>query len=111
MLVAPFGFGVLLSSLSVFYRDFRFVVPFILQVGIYITPIGYSIEYIPTTLLYIFSLNPMVFGIEFLRWCLGINAEFPSSIIYLPGSLTLIMSLALGLIVFSKMKDSFVDEL
>ena len=48
----------------------------------------------------------MVFGIEFLRWCLGINAEFPSSIIYLPGSLTLIMSLALGLIVFSKMKDT-----
>ena len=111
VLIAPMGFGVLLASLSVFYRDFKFVVPFILQIGIYITPIGYSIEYIPKSLLYIFALNPMVFGIEFLRWCLGINTEFPSHIIIISGGVVLIVSVLIGLFVFFRMKDSFVDEL
>ena len=70
------GSGVLLSALTVKYRDFRYVVPFLIQLGFFVSPIGfssadvYSSGRIPWWVKFIYSLNPMVAVIEGFRWSL-----------------------------------------
>jgi lipopolysaccharide transport system permease protein len=63
------GAGLWLSAISVRYRDFRFIVPFLIQFGIFISPVGYSSFLIPEAYQWIFFLNPMVGIIEGFRWC------------------------------------------
>jgi lipopolysaccharide transport system permease protein len=62
------GCGLWLSALNVRYRDFRYVVPFILQIGIYVSPVGFSTEAVPEKWRYLYSLNPLVGIIEGFRW-------------------------------------------
>lgn len=63
------GTGLWLSAGSVRYRDFRFIVPFLVQFGVFISPIGYSSFLLPEHLQWIYFLNPMVGIIEGFRWC------------------------------------------
>jgi len=74
------GAGLWLASLNVKYRDFRFVVPFIVQFGLYISPVGFSSGIIPARWRLIYSLNPMVGVIDGFRWAVLGNAP-----IYWPG--------------------------
>jgi lipopolysaccharide transport system permease protein len=69
-LAAAFGTGLWISALMVNYRDFRFVVPFIVQFGLYISPVGFSSSVIPEEWRLIYSLNPMVGVIDGFRWAL-----------------------------------------
>src|ERR1700693_1474685 len=62
------GTGLLISALNVKYRDFGFIVPFILQIGLYISPVGFSSSIIPDKWKLIYSINPMVGVIEGFRW-------------------------------------------
>src|SRR6266478_5317710 len=63
------------------YRDFRYVIPFILQLGLYVSPVGFSSSIIPDEWRLIYSLNPMVGVIDGFRWCLlGGQSQ-----LYLPG--------------------------
>ena len=64
------GIGLLLSALNVEYRDFRFIVPFMVQFGLFICPIAFRITDVPSEWRLLFSLNPMVGIIEGFRWCL-----------------------------------------
>ena len=57
---AAFGAGLWLCALNVKYRDFRYVLPFIVQFGLYISPVGYSSDNIPESWRWLYSLNPMV---------------------------------------------------
>ncbi len=66
--LAAFGAGLLLCSLNVKYRDFRYVVPFIVQFGIYLSPVGFSSGRVPEYLRWLYDLNPMVGVIEGFRW-------------------------------------------
>lgn len=66
--LAAFGAGLLLCSLNVKYRDFRYVVPFIVQFGIYLSPVGFSSARVPEYLRWLYDLNPMVGVIEGFRW-------------------------------------------
>jgi lipopolysaccharide transport system permease protein len=87
---AAMGAGLWLAALNVEYRDFRYVVPFIVQFGLYISPVGFSSSVVPEQWRLIYSLNPMVGVIDGFRWAiLG-----GSSSIYLPG-----FALSLGLVV------------
>lgn len=65
---ASFGFSLWLAALNVKYRDFRYVVPFIIQFGLYISPVGFASSIIPERWRLLYSLNPMVGVIDGFRW-------------------------------------------
>lgn len=69
-LMAAFGAGVWISALMVKYRDFRFIVPFIVQFGLYISPVGFQASIVPDKWQLLYSLNPMVGVIDGFRWCI-----------------------------------------
>jgi len=64
------GAGLWLTALNVKYRDFRYIVPFIVQFGIYISPVGFSSSLVPEKYRLLYSLNPMVGIIDGFRWCI-----------------------------------------
>jgi lipopolysaccharide transport system permease protein len=106
---ASMGAGLLFASLNVKYRDFGFIVPFIIQIGLYISPVGFSSNIIPEQYRLLYSLNPMVGVIDGFRWSI-LGGE---SKLYLPGfllslGLVLIMLLA-GIVYFRKMERTFAD--
>jgi lipopolysaccharide transport system permease protein len=108
-LAASIGAGLLFASLNVKYRDFGFIVPFIISIGQYISPVGFSSSIIPEKYRFLYSLNPMVGIIDGFRWSI-LGGE---SKLYLPGfalslGLVLIM-LILGIIYFRKMERTFAD--
>ena len=67
---AALGVGFWLSALTVRYRDFRYVVPFMVQFGLYLTPVGFSTASVPEQFRPLYALNPLVGVIEGFRWCL-----------------------------------------
>jgi lipopolysaccharide transport system permease protein len=106
---ASMGAGLWLASLNVQYRDFRYVVPFIMQFGLYISPVGFSSAIVPQKWQLLYSLNPMVGVIDGFRWAIiGGNSQ-----LYLPGfflSLGLVVLLFItGIWYFRKMERTFAD--
>ncbi|MDM9379636.1 ABC transporter permease [Chlorogloeopsis sp. ULAP01] len=106
---ASMGAGLWLAALNVEYRDFRYVVPFFVQFGLYISPVGFSSSIVPEKWRLLYSLNPMVGVIDGFRWAiLGGDSR-----IYLPGfalSLTLVILLLWsGIWYFRKMERTFAD--
>jgi lipopolysaccharide transport system permease protein len=106
---ASMGAGLWFASLNVQYRDFRYIVPFIVQFGLYISPVGFSSSLVPEKWRFIYSLNPMVGVIDGFRWAI-LGSE---SNLYLPGfilSLILVFSLLFsGIWYFRKMERKFAD--
>jgi lipopolysaccharide transport system permease protein len=106
---ASIGAGLWLAALTVEYRDFRYVVPFLVQFGLYISPVGYSSSKIPEQWRLLYSLNPMVGVIDGFRWAI-LGGE---SQIYLPGfalSVALvILVLVSGIWYFRRMERTFAD--
>ena len=108
-LLASLGFSLWLSALNVKYRDFRYIVPFIVQFGLYVSPVGFSSSVVPEKWRLLYSLNPMVGVIDGFRWAiLGGDAQ-----IYWPGFL---LSTALTLLIlyggvryFRKTERIFAD--
>lgn len=107
--LASVGPALWLAAMNVEYRDFRYVVPFLIQLGVYVSPVGYSTEIVPDNLRLLYSLNPMVGVIDGFRWCL-LGSDEP---LYLPSLLlsVLISVLAIwfGLGRFRKMERRFAD--
>jgi lipopolysaccharide transport system permease protein len=68
--LASFGLGLWLATLNVKYRDFRYVVPFIVQLGLYISPVGFSSSVVPGPWRLLYSINPMVGVIDGFRWAI-----------------------------------------
>jgi lipopolysaccharide transport system permease protein len=64
------GIGLWLSALNVRYRDFQFVVPFILQFGLYLSPVGFSSSVVPPQWSLVYAFNPMVGVIDGFRWAI-----------------------------------------
>jgi lipopolysaccharide transport system permease protein len=107
--LASFGVGLFLTAMNVKYRDFRIIVPFIVQFGLYISPVGFSSSIVPDKYRLLYSLNPMVGVIDGFRWAiLGGDSR-----IYLPGFLlSLGITIAfvfIGVLFFRKMERSFAD--
>jgi lipopolysaccharide transport system permease protein len=108
-LLTALGAGLWFSSLNVKYRDFRYIVPFIVQFGLYISPVGFSSSVIPAQWRLLYSINPMVGVIDGFRWAiLGSQTAF-----YWPGfvlsiGLTLLLLIS-GIIHFRKVERVFAD--
>lgn len=103
------GFGVWLAALNVRYRDFRYVIPFFLQVGLYASPVGYASSMIPEHWRLAYSLNPMVGVIDAFRWSLsnGKTAFYwPSLGLSVAFTLLLLVS---GVLYFRRMERTFAD--
>ena len=107
--IASMGIGLWMTALNVKYRDFRYIVPFIVQFGLYISPVGFSSSRIPAQYRLLYSLNPMVGVIDGFRWSLIQGTTF----IYWPGvGMSVLVSLFflwLGIRQFRKMEKSFAD--
>jgi len=103
------GMGVWIATLNVKYRDFRYVIPFIVQLGLYVSPVGFSSSIILDQWRLLYSMNPLVGVIDGFRWCL-LGGE---SQLYLPGLWLSIGVTAffmwLGVRQFRKMERSFAD--
>lgn len=106
---ASLGPGLWITSLNVKYRDFRYVIPFLVQFGLYVSPVGYSSTVIPEKWRLLYSLNPVVGVIDGFRWAI-LGGE---SNLYWPGFLlswcVIAFFLWLGIRQFRKMEKSFAD--
>jgi lipopolysaccharide transport system permease protein len=108
-ILAALGAGFWISALNVKYRDFRYIVPFIVQFGLYISPVGFSSLIVPEKWRLIYSLNPMVGVIDGFRWAI-IGKD---SMIYPPGFILsiglVVLILFYGIRYFRKTERIFAD--
>ena len=107
--LASLGPSLFITALNVKYRDFRYIIPFIVQFGLYISPVGFSSAVVPEKWRFWYSLNPVVGTIDGFRWCLlGKNstlnfADFSSSLIMIA------LFLWLGIAYFRRTERTFAD--
>jgi lipopolysaccharide transport system permease protein len=107
--LASFGVGLYLAAVNVKYRDFRHIVPFLVQFGLFISPVGYTIDKIPEKWRLLYSLNPMAGIINGFRWSIvGEPMYWPGFLVSL--SVTF-LSLILGVWYFRKTEKSFADNI
>jgi lipopolysaccharide transport system permease protein len=107
--VVATGPSLWVTALNVKYRDFRYVIPVIVQLGLYLSPVGFSSSVIPHKWRLLYSANPIVGVIDGFRWCI-IGSR---SRIYAPGmAISIVVSFAflwLGVWQFRKMESTFAD--
>ena len=107
--LASLGPGLWVTALNVKYRDFRYIVPFIVQFGLYVSPVGFSSTVVPEKWRLLYSLNPIVGVIDGFRWCV-LRGE---SHLYMPGFLMSLCVVALfvwlGIAYFRRTERSFED--
>ena len=107
-LMLAFGAGIWFTALSVKYRDFKYIVPFVIQVGVFVSPVGYSTSVAPSwrTLL---DLNPLTGVIDAFRWCLLSDGQ-PFDMRGVCFSIVISAFLTLtGLRYFRRMERTFAD--
>jgi lipopolysaccharide transport system permease protein len=108
-----FGSGLYITALNVKYRDFRYIIPFIVQIGVYITPVGYSSTKIAQQFSqqarFWYSLNPVVGAIDGFRWCiLGEPLYLPGQILSVAMTVLLMF---LGIWYFRRTEKGFADTI
>jgi lipopolysaccharide transport system permease protein len=108
-LFSSIGLGLWWATLNVRYRDFRFVIPFVIQVGLYLTPIGYSSQHIPERWKMLFYLNPMVSVIDGFRWAISSGATDIYWLGLFGSILTSSLLLCVGIYSFRKSERTFAD--
>jgi lipopolysaccharide transport system permease protein len=107
--LASLGPGLWVTAMNVKYRDFRYVIPFALQLGLYISPVGFSSSVVPAKWRLFYSLNPIVGVIDGFRWCI-LDRQSRIDWTGLGISLTAItLFLWVGLRQFRKMEKTFAD--
>lgn len=106
---ASLGAGLWIASLNVQYRDFRYIIPFVVQMGLYVSPVGFSSSIVPEQWKLLYSLNPMVGVIDGFRWAI-LGGDYK---IYWPGfgmSLIIVTFLLVGgIYYFRKTEKKFAD--
>jgi lipopolysaccharide transport system permease protein len=109
--LASIGPSLWITSLNVKYRDFRYIIPFITQFGLYVSPVGFSSSVVPDQWRLLYSLNPMVGVIDGFRWCI-LRGQGE---LYLPGMLAsfaiIVFFLWFGIRQFRNTEKSFADLL
>jgi lipopolysaccharide transport system permease protein len=107
-LIAATGVGLWLSALNVLYRDINYVLPFLTQIWMFVTPIAYPSSMVPQRFQILYALNPMTGVVEGFRWALLGSGQVPG-ILTLISSLVAIFLLVTGLIYFRRMERQFAD--
>jgi lipopolysaccharide transport system permease protein len=107
--LAALGPALIITTLNVKYRDFRYIIPFLLQFGLYASPVGFASTVVPAEWRFWYSLNPLVGVIDGFRWCLlGGQSQ-----LYVPGfALSLVVVavfIGLGIRVFRRTEKAFAD--
>ncbi len=104
-----FGAGLWLCALNVKYRDFRYIVPFIVQFGLYVSPVGFSSSVVPERLQLLYACNPMVGIVDGFRWSLlqG-KTPLPTLSLVVSTSITMILCLT-GIRYFRQTEKTFAD--
>lgn len=111
MLVAmlgALGVGLWLTALNVKYRDVKYVVPFLVQLWLYASPVAYSTSIVPEKWRWIYGLNPMVGVIEGFRWAL-LGKSAPDLHMMLASFIAVCLVLGSGILYFKKMEKTFAD--
>ncbi len=113
-----FGMGLWLCSLNVEYRDFRYIIPFVVQFGVFVSPVGFTTSHVPGTLLWhhyeiptqlLYSLNPLVGIVDGFRWAL-LGGQEPLNFQGLSCSVAIMVILCLsGFWYFRRMERTFAD--
>lgn len=106
---AAMGIGLWLTALNVKYRDFRYLVPFVVQFGLYISPVGFSSSVVPQKWRLLYSLNPLVGVIDGFRWAIlggGATIDWPS---FLLSCTLVLLLLVIGVGYFRRTEKTFAD--
>lgn len=107
--ISSFGISLYLTALNVKYRDFRYIIPFIVQFGLYVSPVGFMSTKIPEKWRLLYSLNPMVGVIDGFRWCIiGQPLYWPG--VWMSLGVTGLFCL-LGIRYFRKTEKTFADNI
>jgi lipopolysaccharide transport system permease protein len=107
--LASTGIGLWMSALTVKYRDFRYVVPFLVQFGLYISPVGFSSSVIPENWRLLYSLNPMVGVIDGFRWAILGGTGTVFTLGFIISMVVVVLVFLTGLWYFRKMEKTFAD--
>ena len=106
-----FGLGLLLTALNVKFRDFRYIIPFIIQFGLYISPVGFSSSIVPEKYHWLYSLNPMVGVIDGFRWCI-LSSDIPlNNYSLISAIITTLLITIIGIQYFRKTEKGFADSI
>jgi len=106
---AAMGAGLWVGALNVKYRDFRIIVPFVVQLGLYVSPVGFSSSIVPDKWRLLYSINPMVGVIDGFRWAiLGGDTELYWPAFWLSVSLVFVM-LVTGIANFRSVEKTIAD--
>jgi lipopolysaccharide transport system permease protein len=103
------GAGLWLSAIAVRYRDVQHLVPFAVQVGLFLSPVLYPLDLVPDRFHLLYGLNPMVGVLEVLRWCV-LGTDFPGVLVLVPIA-TATALLVSGLLFFARAETRFADDL
>jgi len=105
---AAFAPGLWLAAFNVRYRDVRYVIPFLVQIWLFATPVAYSGSLVPERWRLVYGLNPMVGVVDGFRWMIAPAAPFPAAELA-SGLVAVALVLLAGLFVFRRMEQSFAD--
>jgi lipopolysaccharide transport system permease protein len=107
-LLTALGIGLWLSALNVRYRDVHLAIPFLILVGLFISPITYPFHLVPADLRPIYALNPVVGVLEAYRWMLFPSAAWPGALLLIPIAVSAILVVS-GAIYFTRTEHTFAD--
>jgi len=108
VLMLSVGVGIIFAALNVYYRDFSYALPFIIQVWMFASPLAYSAKLIPAAWSWIYDLNPIVGLINGFRWAFFTTIDFPlQSLVYSITASCVIF--VVGLFIFNRLERSFAD--
>jgi len=106
---ASFGAGLWLTSLNVKFRDFRYIVPFIVQFGLYLSPVGFSSSVVPQQWRLLYSFNPMVGVIDGFRWAILGQKDSMFLGDFIVSLILIILLMISGVWYFRKTEKNFAD--
>jgi lipopolysaccharide transport system permease protein len=107
-LMTAFGAGLWLSAIAVRYRDVQIAVPFIIQVGLFATPVVYALDAVPDKAQPFYALNPMVGVLEGFRWALLPDAPAPGPLLIVPVVASIVLVVT-GALFFTRAERTFAD--
>lgn len=107
-LVTALGVGLWLSSLNVIYRDINYIIPFLTQFWLFVTPIAYPASLVPDQWQWLYALNPMTGVVEGFRWALLGSSAAPGPMIAVSSTISLVVLIS-GLFYFRRMERTFAD--
>ena len=108
LLLISVGVSLFISALNVYYRDFMYAVPFVIQVWMYASPVVYSGDLIPKLVQPFYAINPLVGIIDGFRWALLGSGDFPAVSL----AISLVLGIALfiaGGLIFQRAEQNFAD--